>query len=207
MITSFVLGNGKSRLSIDLESLRLHGKIYACNGIYREFTPDVLVATDKPIARAIIESGYPLKHKFYTRQLIAEKGAIKLLEQYAGFSSGPNAIALACADGAKRVYMLGFDFGSPTQYLNNVYADTQFYKTSHDKATYAGNWIKQLRRICTDFPQTKFIRVMGKESIHIPEFSTIPNLSILQLNEFQNLLNSKEGILCQTLTSDPIAII
>ena len=68
MSTAFVLGNGRSRLSINLESLRSRGKIYGCNGIYREFTPDVLVATDRPIATAIEESGYPLRNLFYTRR-------------------------------------------------------------------------------------------------------------------------------------------
>lgn len=193
MSTAFVLGNGRSRLSIDLESLRKHGKIYGCNGLYREFTPDVLVATDRPIAKAIEESGYPLKNVFYTRRPTAESGALALKKPYQGYSSGPNAIALACIDGAKQVYLIGFDFGSPTQFLNNVYADTEFYRTSQDKATYAGNWIKQLTQICRDYPLTKFTRVMGQESTHIPEFATISNLTHLQICEFQNLLNSVEG--------------
>lgn len=190
MSTAFVLGNGRSRLSIDLESLRRHGKIYGCNGLYREFTPDVLVATDRPIARAIEESGYPLKHNFYTRRPNLELGSMSLKRPYQGYSSGPNAIAIACYDNAVTIYMIGFDFGSPTPLLNNVYADTEFYRSSHDKATYAGNWVKQLTQICKDFPQTKFIRVMGKESTHIPEFSVIPNLVHQQIYDFQNLLNS-----------------
>ena len=193
MNTAFVLGNGRSRLSIDLESLRSLGKIYACNGIYREFTPDVLVATDRPIAQAIEESGYALRNVFYTRRPIPESGALTLKRPYQGYSSGPNAVALACYDSMKTVYMIGFDFGSPTPYLNNVYADTEFYRTSQDKATYSGNWIKQIAQICQDFSRTKFIRVIGKESTHIPEFTTIPNLIHQQISDFQNLLNSKEG--------------
>lgn len=193
MSTAFVLGNGRSRLSIDLESLRPHGKIYGCNGLYREFTPDVLVATDYPIARAIQESGYALKNVFYTRRPILESGALSLKRPYQGYSSGPNAVSLACYDGAKELYMIGFDCGSPTPYLNNVYANTEFYKTSQDKATYAGNWVKQITQICRDFPLTKFIRVLGKESTHIPEFTTIPNLLSWQISDFQSLLNSKEG--------------
>ena len=193
MSTAFVLGNGRSRLSVDLEALRSHGKIYGCNGLYREFTPDVLVATDRPIARAIEESGYALKHIFYTRRPTPELGAMSLKRPYQGYSSGPNAIALACYDSMSKIYIIGFDFGSPTPLLNNIYADTEFYRSSHDKATYAGNWVKQLTQICRDFPQTKFIRVMGRESMHIPDFSTIPNLLHQQITDFQNLLNSKEG--------------
>ena len=40
----FCLGNGESRLEINLEDLRPHGKIYGCNALYRDFIPDVLVA-------------------------------------------------------------------------------------------------------------------------------------------------------------------
>ena len=32
----FVLGNGQSRVGVDLEKLREHGKIYGCNAIYRD---------------------------------------------------------------------------------------------------------------------------------------------------------------------------
>ena len=39
----FALGNGESRLQLDLEKLRGHGKIYGCNAIYRDFIPDVLI--------------------------------------------------------------------------------------------------------------------------------------------------------------------
>jgi len=50
MTRAFVCGNGISRQAVDLNQLRLLGKIYGCNGLYRDFEPDCLVATDKPIA-------------------------------------------------------------------------------------------------------------------------------------------------------------
>ena len=53
MTTAFVIGNGISRRGLDLTQLQPYGKIYGCNALYREFTPDVLVATDKPIATII----------------------------------------------------------------------------------------------------------------------------------------------------------
>ena len=36
----FCIGNGESRASIDLIKLRPHGKIYGCNGLYRDFKPE-----------------------------------------------------------------------------------------------------------------------------------------------------------------------
>jgi len=52
----FVLGNGPSRKNIDIS--KLDGTIIGCNACYRDFTPDVICATDAGIIGDIIESGY-----------------------------------------------------------------------------------------------------------------------------------------------------
>jgi len=52
----FVLGNGPSRKNIDPSELE--GTIIGCNACYRDFTPDVICATDAGIMSDIIESGY-----------------------------------------------------------------------------------------------------------------------------------------------------
>ena len=52
----FVLGNGPSRKNIDLSELQ--GTVIGCNACYRDFTPDVICATDAGIMSDIIESGY-----------------------------------------------------------------------------------------------------------------------------------------------------
>jgi len=54
----FCIGNGESRAPIDLIRLRPHGKIYGCNALYRDFTPDVLIAVDNGIMHEIYQSGY-----------------------------------------------------------------------------------------------------------------------------------------------------
>ena len=54
----FCIGNGESRAVIDLIKLRPHGKIYGCNGLYRDFKPDVLTAVDGPMMHEIYQSGY-----------------------------------------------------------------------------------------------------------------------------------------------------
>ena len=54
----FVIGNGESRKDFDLESLRPHGKIYGCNALYRDFTPDVITAVDMGIMHEVYNSGY-----------------------------------------------------------------------------------------------------------------------------------------------------
>ena len=54
----FCIGNGESRKDFDLEKLRSHGKIYGCNALYRDFTPDHLSAVDMGIMHEIYNSGY-----------------------------------------------------------------------------------------------------------------------------------------------------
>jgi len=54
----FCIGNGQSRAPIDLIKLRPHGKIYGCNGLYRDFTPDVLTSVDGPMMHEVYQSGY-----------------------------------------------------------------------------------------------------------------------------------------------------
>lgn len=193
MTTAFVLGNGRSREPIDLNCLKTHGPVYGCNALYRSFTPDVLVATDRPIAMAIQDSGYALKHRFYTRKPLPESGARRLDSKYQGFSSGPNAVALACLDGYQHIYLLGFDLGTTNGQFNNLYADTQFYKKSQDPPTFSGNWVKQIMQICADFPAREFIRVEGMESARVAAFDPVPNLRSMPILEFQSLLNTAKG--------------
>jgi hypothetical protein len=109
MTTAFVLGNGVSRQTVTLELLRPLGKIYGCNALYRDFIPDVLVATDKPIATEIQNSGYPIKHKFYTRKPVENQGALRVPHEYYGYSSGPLATGIASIDQHRTIYMIGFD--------------------------------------------------------------------------------------------------
>ena len=54
----FCIGNGESRKGYDLDKLKPHGKIYGCNAMYRDYTPDVLCAVDMGIMHEIYNSGY-----------------------------------------------------------------------------------------------------------------------------------------------------
>jgi len=63
----FCIGNGESRKGFDLEQLRQYGKIYGCNALYRDFTPDVLVSVDKGIMHEIYHSGYCYENETWMR--------------------------------------------------------------------------------------------------------------------------------------------
>lgn len=63
----FLIGNGESRIGFDLNKLRPYGKIYGCNALYRDFTPDVLVAVDHGIMHEIYHSGYAYNNETWYR--------------------------------------------------------------------------------------------------------------------------------------------
>jgi hypothetical protein len=185
MAMAFVLGNGVSRQAVDLIKLKQHGAIYGCNALYREFVPDVLVSTDRPIAQRIQESGYSLRNRFYTRRPISGSGAQAVPKKYHGNSSGPIACVLAAMDSNTKVYMLGFDMGPDQQQkFNNVYAGTEFYKPQGTLPTFTGNWIKQIKQIAQDFSQVEFVRVCGKTTADIPEFKTNSNIVHMPIDDF-----------------------
>ena len=195
MTVAFVLGNGQSRASVDLVQLQQLGPIYGCNGLYRDWEPHCLVATDRPIAEAIQRSGYSKKNRFYTRRPLPDSGAQVVPRKYHGNSSGPIACALAAMDGHDRIYMLGFDMApSASNRFNNVYAGTEFYKASDAAPTFTGNWIRQIASMVVDFPTAQFIRVCGPTSADIKEFKNIQNFNHMDIKLFRHRLDTNDGL-------------
>ena len=195
MTRAFVLGNGISRQGIDLNQLQPLGTIYGCNALHREYTPGVLVATDRPIATHIQESGYSAQHRFHTRRPIPGLGAQAVPKPYFGFSSGPIATALAAQDGHTCIYLVGFDMGpTPNNTINNLYAGTEFYKRTDAPPTFTGNWIKQLCHIARDHPAVQFVRVQGATTAQIAELDTVINLTHLDLVTFIDRINNKKDL-------------
>ena len=193
MSAGFILGNGCSRLVVDLNKLMDIGTVYGCNGLYRDFTPHCLVATDRPIADEIQNSGYALKNRFHTRKPILELGGKTLQKEYKGYSSGPNAAGLALVDGHSDIYLIGMDLGTTNGMFNNIYAGTQYYKKELDPPTFAGNWVRQITQLCEKFESRQFYRVEGKESAYIKTFNNIPNMRILAMDKFLEMVNTCRG--------------
>lgn len=195
MSIAFVLGNGVSRLAVDLSTLKQTGRVYGCNALYRTFAPDVLVSTDTPISTAIQQSGYSAQHRMYTRKPIPGLGAQQVPQRYYGYSSGPIAVGIAAQDQNVAVYLVGFDMGpKANDQFNNVYADTEFYKKSSARPTYAGNWARQLAQIMQDFPSTNFFRVRGDTTADILELNGIPNLTNMPMADFLNRINNTKDL-------------
>ena len=181
---AFVLGNGKSRVGIDLHALKKYGAIYGCNALYREFDPDVLVSTDPGISREIQASGWPLNRRHYTRKPFRDSGSMPLHPNYKGMSSGPNAVKIAIDDGMKTIFLVGFDLGSTNNFFNNVYADTEHYKKSNQGPTFGGNWANQLVKLANESPAVDFIRVIDEDSQEFSVISATTNIKTISKSQF-----------------------
>lgn len=188
---AFIIGNGRSRLDIDLESLRGRGIIYGCNALYRDFTPDVLIATDNGIAKEIQESGYAKINRFYTRRPMEGLGA-KSIEYNYGWSSGQVALSYAAHAKHSYLYMIGFDLAGLNEHtkFNNVYADSHHYKRSEERPTFYGNWLKQIHQTVTEFKNIRFVRVISETGYKPPELEPLRNLQHMSTNEFKTVLNT-----------------
>lgn len=190
-MTAFVLGNGRSRLPLDVSWLMQHAPVYGCNALYRSHTPQVLVATDQHIAGEIQDTGYARLHRFYTRRPRPGSGALTVPREYFGYSSGPIAVALAAQDRHDPIYLIGFDMGPDTNgRFNNIYAGTDHYKPVASDPTFTGNWVRQLVRIMTDHAGTQFRRVQGVETADIAEFASVRNLEHVSLEQFRQSINT-----------------
>jgi len=183
MSTGFVIGNGLSRQCIDLT--KLQGTTYGCNALYREFSPDVLVAVDDQISQHIQRIGYANNKKFYTRKVYGGTGALELQTQYKNWASGPNAVQLAVHDRHDKIILIGFDFGNTTKTFNNMYAGTQFYEQAGSSSVYSSKWENQIRRIFNSHDRIKFTFVTGRTT-NIIDFDKLDNVLVINTRTFCN---------------------
>ena len=188
---AFVLGNGTSRSSINLNQLKNLGAIYGCNALYREFEPDYLIAVDTKMILEINKAGYQHSHEVWTNPNRAyhQMNGFNFFNPSKGWSSGPTALWLASTHTNNDIYILGFDYQGIDNKINNIYADTSNYKKSHERATYHGNWLKQTVITCQKFHQKRYIRVLGENPFIPKEFANINNLSHITIEEFKKIFN------------------
>ena len=188
----FVIGNGTSRQSIDLNTLRQFGKLYACNAVYREFDPDYLIAVDVKMVLEINSNLYQYKNpNVWTNpnKAYSKIQNLNFFNPSKGWSSGPTALWLAAQHGYKDIYILGFDYkGLPNgNKVNNVYAGTENYKKTTDSATYYGNWLKQTATVIKEYTNIKFHRVIAQDNFTPDELNKFSNLKTIYIEDFRKM--------------------
>ena len=188
---AFILGNGETRLCFNPRDLQSLGKVYACNRVYQEFTPDVLVSTDTGMAPEKQERGDSQKNVHYTREsnIIPGSGARALNPEYTGFSSGPNALALAAADEFPYMFLIGFDLVSLDQHVNNIYTDTPHYVSSDTLKMNHGNWVKQISEIIQKYKNQRVIHVNPLSGFTPESWLTLPNFQVMDIPGFKFMIN------------------
>ncbi len=188
---AFVIGNGVSRLPIDLEKLKSIGKVYACNAVYRTFQPDYLIAVDVKMILEINKSGFQHKNQVWTNPNRSYE-RIKNLNFFSpskGWSSGPTALWLATQHQYKKIYILGFDFRGSKEgrMFNNIYADTANYKKSTDGATFFGNWMRQTINVIKENTDIDYKRVIAPDNYSPEELNKFNNLETIFIEDFQKI--------------------
>jgi|TARA_B110000503_G_scaffold127932_1_gene198278 hypothetical protein len=193
MSIAFVVGNGISRLPVNLTSLKKYGSVYACNAVYREFSPDYLIAVDSKMIVEICESGYQLRNIVWTnennkRHLKYEK--LNFFQPSKGWSSGPTALWLASQHKHKTIYILGFDFkGINEDKVNNIFSGTKNYKPTDANSTYYGNWLRQTRNVILENQNISYKRVIALDNF-CPEELNNYNYSTEIIEDFLSKLQN-----------------
>lgn len=194
MTVAFVLGNGTSRKGLNLSQLNKFGKIYGCNALYREYSPDYLVAVDVKMILEINSKKYQMEHEVWTNPNKQYRGfeGFNYFQPSKGWSSGPTALWLASTHGHDTIYILGFDYvGLPDEKgnfnkVNNLYAGTQNYKKQGEAATYYGNWERQTASTINGHGQVQYIRIVEDDNQFVPKhLQKCNNLSHITLSEFK----------------------
>lgn len=190
--TAFVLGNGTSRKSIDLNQLKSNGTVYGCNALYREFEPDYLIAVDTKMILEINKSGYQHSHEVWTNPNRAydKMNGFNFFNPSKGWSSGPTALWLASQHQNETIYILGFDYMGVDdgKKFNNIFADTMNYKKSTDSATFFGNWMRQTANVVQTNPKKRYIRVIDNKGYIPKDLRKFDNLKHITVEEFLQII-------------------
>lgn len=170
-----VIGNGESRLSINLETYKLTHTLIGCNAIHRDISVTHLVCCDKRMVneatsnRDILETKIYVRecHFHYFRKIKKNKNIIALPNlPYVGttkkdnpdnWGSGCYAVLVAINLGFKQIELIGFDLYSTNNYTNNVYKGTEHYSKLTDRPIDPSYWVYQLSKIFSCFPEVTFI--------------------------------------------------
>lgn len=186
---AFVLGNGVSRNFTTVKELQEFGTVYACNAIYRESSPDYLIAVNNNMIFEIDESKYQMSHQVWTnyRDEYKDLEGFNYFKESKGWSSGPTALWLASKNKHSHIFILGCDFKGleNDSKVNNLFSGTRNYVNSDHSAVPFQNWVVQTITTIKEHPSTSYIRVMGNES-HTPiELTQLSNYNQMSIPFFK----------------------
>jgi hypothetical protein len=173
-----VIGNGPSRLDFNLQYLKkpqgllgaTTAQTYGCNALYRDFTPDFLIATgNNGIVDEVASSKYVENNIVYTNaiHLLEYPGKFYLIPYDPYADSGTTAAYIAAFDGHKKIYLVGFDGHDLDGHNNNVYSNTNGYDPKWNFDIENQKWIDNRVQLCNVYSDVDFVWVtkMGKNNM------------------------------------------
>jgi hypothetical protein len=166
-----VIGNGTSRQKFDLTHLKTKNlQTYGCNALYRDFSPDFLIAVGNGIGNEIKHNGYAATHVVYstTENIIKHPNTFHLIPQNPAWNAGAIATYLACFDGHTTVYLLGHDGLDTPGFFNNVYKHTNAYTVDEDKIT-DKFWALSMGHVFKTYKLVDFVLVNETGRGYMPE--------------------------------------
>jgi len=188
-----VIGNGTSRLAVDLRKIEHHAgghlgkrrlQSYGCNALYRDMNPEFLVSTNNFMVNEIVRSGYADKHIVMSNSnnCINHPGKVHLIPYAINLCAGATALYLACFDGHKTVYILGFD-NQDGDSNNNVYAGTTNYADKEHTVS-SKKWEGQTKRIIDTYDDVDFVWITGGRSRFPEQWKYCVNLRQITVRDF-----------------------
>ena len=182
-----VLGNGPDRLGFNINLFKnpsgLLGahtvQTYGCNALYRDYTPDFLVAVgNNGIVGEIANSGYTENNIVYTSaiHLLEFPNKFYLIPYDPYADAGSTALYLACFDGHKKIFMLGFDGQYQEGQNDNVYAGTTGYDPLKTDIVDDAKWVENRKYLFDVYSDVEFVHVSQLGRSNVPEeFKHCPN--------------------------------
>ena len=103
----------------------------------------------------------PLKGLYIT--WVDENDMVEDIDFPKEWGSGTTATHLACQQGAKEIYLIGFDLSANP--INNVYEEEQKkFKINDDNRPFRFDWTNELKTTIKEYPNTNFIWVDPSET-------------------------------------------
>lgn len=188
-----IIGNGPSRAGLPLHYLTNHhgghlGKkkltTYGCNALFRDAAPNFLVATSYGICQEIVDSGYADEHVVLTHaeQVVKFPGKYHLIPHDNYWNAGATAAWLACFDGHKIVYLMGFDNQIEPGKNLNVYAGTPGYNAADYGDVNDALWISTMYSVFEMYSDVDFVWV--NPTIMPEQWKYAQNLRQIDLRHF-----------------------
>jgi hypothetical protein len=193
-LTTLVIGNGESRRTLNLNSIKSLCITVGCNAVHRDITVDHLVCCDQRMVFEAVKNSNNKNTRIYTRadwvNTFSKLGVRRVPDlPYTGsqrwdqpfhWGSGGYALLVA-ASLSDHVNIVGFDLVSTTGKVNNLYKDTENYSKADHHPVDPTYWIYQTSMVFKSFPD-KYFTVFNNSNWKMPESWQLANVNFKSID-------------------------